>query len=106
MATPQAPAESAQQYQMVSATYQSPNNEPFTWKKETATPPTDKTADLGALREATTKMQEHINAELTTRMEEDKVRESNGTNGASKAKGVVDEAKEEDNYGEEVAEED
>lgn len=38
-------------------------------------------------------------------MEGDKARES-GTNGSSKKNGAVDEAKEEDNYGEEVAEED
>jgi hypothetical protein len=107
MATSEAPAESTQQYQMASATYQSPNNAPFTWGKETATPSSDKAAYFGALREATAKMQDHINAELTARMEEDKVREADSsTNGASKAKGVVDETKEEDNYGEEVVEED
>jgi hypothetical protein len=37
-------------------------------------------------------------------MEEDTAREAEGLNGLAKAKGV-DEAKEEDNYGEEVAEE-
>lgn len=105
MAKPEAPAGSIRQYQIVSATYQSPNNEPFTWREE-VTLPSDKTAYLGALREATAKMQEQINAELTARMEDDKIRESNGTNGTSKTGGVVDEAKEEDNYGEEVAEED
>ena len=45
-------------------------------------------------------MQEQINTELTARMEEDKARE------AGNGKGAVDEAKEEDNYGEEVVEED
>ncbi|TVY31864.1 hypothetical protein LOCC1_G008625, partial [Lachnellula occidentalis] len=44
-------------------------------------------------------MQEEINKELTMRMEEDKAV-------ASRVKGGVDEAKEEDNYGEEVPEED
>src|SRR4051794_15282102 len=106
MATSEAPAESTSQSQILSATYQSPHSAPFVWKKESATPPNDKTVYLKELREATTKMQDHINAELTARMEEDKIREAgNSTNGA-KAKGVVDEAKEEDNYGEEVVEED
>ena len=52
-------------------------------------------------------MQEQINKELTARMEEDKAKEAEGLNGASKAtaKGA-DESKEEDNYGEEVPEED
>jgi hypothetical protein len=52
-------------------------------------------------------MQEQINKELTSRMEEDNVREATGqsaTNGASKMNGSMDESKEEDNYGEEVAE--
>jgi Cu2+-containing amine oxidase len=48
-------------------------------------------------------MQETINKELTSRMEEDKAREAAAT-GITKSK-VVDEAKEEDNYGEEVVEE-
>lgn len=106
MATSEAPVESTQQYQIASATYQSPHSTPFTWKKESATPPSDKTAYLRALRDATAKMQDHINAELTARMEEDKVREASTTNGAAKAKAVVDEAKDEDNYGEELVEED
>ena len=106
MATSEAPGDSAPEYQLVSATYQSPNSESFTLKEVTATPPTDKTAYLGALRKATTKMQKQINAELTARMEGDQIRESGSTNGASKSKGVIDEAQEEDNYGEEVAEED
>lgn len=106
MSTSEAPAGSTQQYQMVSAIYQSPNNAPFTWKNETSTSPSDKTAYLGALREATAQMQEHINAELTARMEEDKAREADSTNGVTKPKRGVDEAKEEDNYGEEDAEED
>jgi hypothetical protein len=45
-------------------------------------------------------MQEQINKELTARMEEDKARDAEGT----KPK-VVDDAKEEDNYGEEIVEE-
>lgn len=49
-------------------------------------------------------MQDVVNAELTARMEEDKVFEAS-KQGAARAKGI-DETKEEDNYGEEVAEED
>lgn len=93
-----------QQYQLTSAAYQSPNSAPFVWKQDTGISPSDKTAYLGKLREATAKMQEHINAELTARMEEDKSREAADANG-SKKKGVVDEAREEDNYGEELVEE-
>jgi hypothetical protein len=106
MATSETPTDSAQQSQLVSATYQSPNSTPFTWRQETATQPSDKTTYIRELRKTTAKMQEHINAELTARMEEDKVREASGADGASKAKSMVDEAKEEDNYGEEVVEED
>lgn len=66
---------------------------------------TDRTAYLAALRKATAEMQEIINKELTSRMEEDKAREA-ASNGISKLNSAkVDEAKEEVNYGEEVAEE-
>jgi len=110
MATSDAPAESTQQYQSLTATYQSPNNAAFTHSQKLPTPPISKTSDrtayLGLLRKATADMQEAINKELTARMEEDKAREFGGTNGATKAQGVVDEAQEENNYGEEVAEED
>jgi hypothetical protein len=80
-------------------TYSSPTNAPFTLTQPLPAP-TDKTAYLAALRKATSQMQEHINKELTSRMEEDKAL----AGGASK--GGVDEANEEDNYGEEVPEED
>lgn len=50
-------------------------------------------------------MQEKINQELTARMEEDKAREAENANGSKVNGGVIDEAKEEDNYGEEVVEE-
>lgn len=108
MATSETPTSSTRKYGIASVTYQSPNSAPFTWKQETETQPADKTAYLAELRKATAKMQEQINTELTTRMEEDKAREASDANGnsASKGKGVVDEAKEEDNYGEEVVEED
>jgi hypothetical protein len=109
MADPKTSEISSQQFQLLSATYQSPANEAFTQAQKIPAPPTSKTTDrtayLAALRKATAEMQEQINKELTTRMEEDKARESR-TNGSSKKNGAVDEAKEEDNYGEEVPEED
>ena len=101
----------APQHQVLSATYASPTNMPFTHAEKIPTPPsdkpTDRTAYLSSLRKATAVMQEQINKELTARMEEDKAKEAEGLNGASKAtaKGA-DESKEEDNYGEEVPEED
>jgi len=98
---------SPKQYQILSATYQSPHNENFTHTTQLSTPPSNKpahrTAYLAELRKATVAMQEQINKELTSRMEDDKAREAGGGMGASK--GVVDEAKEEDHYGEEVVEE-
>ncbi|KAA8574581.1 hypothetical protein EYC84_006025 [Monilinia fructicola] len=92
-------------YQILSATYSSPNNENFEHVHRLSTPTSDKVSDrtayLGALRKATADMQEKINKELTARMEEDKVREA----GSKVNGGVIDEAKEEDNYGEEIVEE-
>lgn len=101
----------APQHQLLSATYSSPSNASFTHMQKIPTPPSDKTTDrtayLSALRKATSSMQEQINKELTARMEEDKAKDAEGVNGASKAKAKgVDESKEEDNYGEEVVEED
>lgn len=100
---------SRQKYQILSATYQSPTNEPFEHVQKLPAPATTKTTDrtayLAALRTATAEMQAAINKELTSRMEEDKAREA-ASNGTSKVNGAkVDEATEEDNYGEEVAEE-
>lgn len=98
----------SQQSQTLSASYRSPNNPSFTHTHHIPTPPTDKVSDrtsyLSSLRKATAKLQEDINKELTSRMEEDKALEAS-TNGSLKTETVVDEAKEEDNYGEEVAEE-
>jgi len=106
MAAPDS-SEASQEFQILTATYQSPTNESFSHTTKLPAPltakTTDRTAYLASLRKATASMQETINKELTSRMEEDKVREA-AVSGASKAK-VVDEAKEEDNYGEEVAEE-
>lgn len=98
--------DSASQTFTLKATYQSPTNEPFSFTQDFPAPAADKVSDkttyLAALRKATVTMQEQINKELTARMEEDKVREG----AANSSKGTVDEAKEEDNYGEEVPEED
>ncbi|RFU25727.1 hypothetical protein B7463_g10602, partial [Scytalidium lignicola] len=103
----------SQNLQILSATYQSPTNAAFTHIKKLPTPPSDstkdKTAYLSALRTATIELQEQINKELTSRMEEDKAREAAGQKAATGAAGkgaVIDEAREEDNYGEEVVEED
>lgn len=100
----EAPAESPASYQTISAIYQAPSHASFTHTQKIPTPPTASPADkakyLGALRKAAAEMQEQINTELTARMEEDRARE------AGNGKGSVDEAKEEDNYGEEVVEED
>ncbi|KUI67856.1 hypothetical protein VM1G_03283 [Cytospora mali] len=94
----------------LTAIYASPSNAPFTVTHELQAPasgtsnPTvpDKTKYLNDLRKATAVMQEQINKELTQRMEEDKVEEA--TKNGKIPKGV-DEAKEEDYYGEEAPEE-
>lgn len=93
------------------ATYTSPTNEPFVITHELPAPPSgttnptvpDKTEYLSSLREATAIMQDQINKELTQRMDEDKAREASTKNGGTTTK-VVDDAKEEENYGEEAAE--
>jgi hypothetical protein len=99
------PQKTEQKFQTLSATYKSPINEPFVHSHKIPAPLSSKTTDrttyLAALRKATAELQESINTDLTARMEEDKAREAT-TNGAKKG---VDEAKEEDNYGEEVVEE-
>lgn len=95
----------------LTASYTSPSNAPFTVTHELQAPPSgttnptvpDKTKYLQDLRKATVAMQDQINKELTQRMEQDKVQEEAGKNGKT-SKGV-DEAKEEDYYGEEVVEE-
>lgn len=51
-------------------------------------------------------MQEKINKDLTLRMEEDNLKARETATGQKSGKEVVDEKKEEDNYGEEVVEED
>lgn len=95
--------------QILSATYSSPSNEKFVHIRQLSTITSDKVSDktayLGALRKATLDMQGKINQELTARMEEDKAREAGNANESKVNGGVIDEAKEEDNYGEEVVEE-
>lgn len=100
-----------QQTMSLKADYASPTNAPFTVTHQLLAPPSgmtkptvpDKTRYLADLRKATTSLQDQINKELTQRMEEDKAAEvtKNG-----KASSRVDDAKEEENYGEEVQEED
>lgn len=84
--------------------YSSPASQPFSFTKSLDGPATDRvearTEYLKALRSATLAAQDEINKELTARMEEDKARDAQGSQGAA------DDAKEEENYGEEVQEED
>ncbi|KAL3425516.1 gon7 family protein [Phlyctema vagabunda] len=98
---------SISQNRLLVATYSSPDSAPFTVSQEVPAPASqdtsEKTRYLAVLRKASAQMQELINEALTVRMEEDKAREAEGK--GVKVKGI-DEAKEEDNYGEEVVEED
>ena len=59
----------------------------------------DKTQYLSALRSAVVNMQKDVNVFLTAKMEEDKEQMTTG-------EAKVDDSKEEENYGEEVAEDD
>ena len=89
----------------LTGTYSSPTNAPFTTTHELQAPPSgtvnpivpDKTKYLSDLRKAVATMQDQVNKELTSRMEQDKAREA-GKNG----KPLADDAKEEENYGEEA----
>ena len=105
MAEPQAAAAGAP---AVEASYTSAANEAFAVSlpvpRQASDSVADRTAYLKALREATVSLQGRINKELTARMEEDKAKEL--ARDPAAAKKSVDEAKEEENYGEEVAEED
>lgn len=86
----------------LSATYTSPTNAPFSVTKSLTVPVSDdinsRTTYLANLRKAVAEVQNEVNRELTARMEEDKARDAS-------AKAGVDDAKEEENYGEEVVEE-
>lgn len=86
----------------LTATYNSPTSEPFTITHTLPAPASasvsDKSQYLSSLRQAVSATQDQINKELTSRMEEENSRSANGAK-------AVDEAKEEENYGEEVVQE-
>ncbi|ATY62824.1 Gon7 [Cordyceps militaris] len=82
----------------LTATYASPTNDAFALSSPLPLSDDDKTAYLGALRAAVGEAQATINKELTARMEEDKARD------AGAAAAAADDAKEEENYGEDVQE--
>ncbi|KAL2265356.1 hypothetical protein VTJ83DRAFT_6456 [Remersonia thermophila] len=99
----------------LSATYASATNDPFAFSTPISISPAAtgatalerKTAFLSTLRKSVSALQADINRELTARMEEDKAREAaqaGGGKGAGKG-AVVDDEKEEENYGEEVVDE-
>jgi len=96
---------SASEPTTLTATYLSPTNDSFTHTHPLQTPPStsaeDRVAYLSSLKTAVAKLQERVNKELTERMEDDKGKDS----GSAGGKGVVDEKKEEENYGEEIVEE-
>lgn len=97
-------------FQLLTASYNSPSNTPFISIHKLPTPatstPTDRVAYLSKLRAATAELQKTINEELTQRMEEDKSRAAESTAEAGRKNDLVDEGKEEENYGEEVVEDD
>ncbi len=93
----------------LAATYNSSTNVPFKHEVQLPELGTDnvekRVAYLSVLRQETAKLQDRINAELTQRMEEDKLQaEKDAAPGANKRK--VDDVAEEENYGEEVVEDD
>ena len=87
-----------------SMVYRSPTNAPF--EQHVTVDTADKTAHLQELRKTNKELQARINESLTVRMEEDRIREGKdvGTVAARRKKAGIDEAMEEDNYGEEVPE--
>ncbi|KAM0335203.1 hypothetical protein ACHAQA_000245 [Verticillium albo-atrum] len=103
-----APATGAQQLSL-SAQYSHPTDTLFTAKASTAAPSSTSTAEksayLARLRDLVTTVQADVNTHLTQKMEEDKQRAAaEGT--APRGKNAADDAKEEENYGEELPEED
>ncbi|KAK3297752.1 Gon7 family-domain-containing protein [Chaetomium fimeti] len=97
----------AQQQPTLSAAYSSTTNAPFTISLPLTAAADSTTVELKAkylseLRQSVISTQGQINRELTARMDEDKRREAVAAtaNGAK----VVDDEKEEENYGEEVQE--
>ncbi|KAK4251629.1 Gon7 family-domain-containing protein [Corynascus novoguineensis] len=98
----------ASQPPTLSATYTSTTNEGFDVRLQLkaladSTTVETKAKYLSELRQSVTSLQDRINRELTARMEEDKAREV--SNAAVNGIKVVDDEKEEENYGEEVQEE-
>jgi hypothetical protein len=93
----------------LSASYSSPTSAPFTITKSVAGPKSSDVAEksryLAELRSAAAAVQEQVNKELTQRMEEDKAREA-ASAGEDKRRNPADEAKDEENYGEEVGDAD
>lgn len=100
----------------VSASYKGPSDDTFVVNREIRLPASssqapgdgtmslaDKTNFLKDLRTSVAAVQDQVNKELTQRMEADKAREA-GT--AAAASTTVNEAEEEQNYGEEVVDED
>ncbi|KAM3452073.1 hypothetical protein MY3296_004810 [Beauveria thailandica] len=90
----------------LTASYTSPTNEAFAittpLPSSSSSSSSDKTSHLGALRVAVADAQDTINKELTARMEEDKARDVSAAGAVAAA--AIDDAKEEENYGEEVQE--
>ncbi|KFA61774.1 hypothetical protein S40285_04187 [Stachybotrys chlorohalonatus IBT 40285] len=93
----------------LSVAYTSSSSTPFHISHAVAAPPTssvpDKVQYLAGLRAAVAATQDAVNKELTARMEEDKARDAASNRAAAKTMDV-DEALEEQNYGEEVQSED
>lgn len=93
----------------LSATYQSPTNPPFTFSQPLSVPSSEtvdsRTKYLKDLGQAVARMQDEVNKELTARMDADKARDAAATTNGRAGRADVDEAKEEENYGEEVMEE-
>lgn len=107
MGSPTTTTTTTNQTMPLTAEYTSTANAPFTITHTLQAPPSgtanptvpDKTKYLSDLRRAAATMQEQINKELTQRMDEDKAKVA-----AESGKPAIDEAKEEENYGEEVQE--
>lgn len=91
---------------MLHATYSSPSNASFEHSANlppvTSKSTSERVNYLSALQRETAALQDRVNTELTQRMEEDKAHEASD----SSKKGSVNEAAEEENYGEEVPEDD
>ncbi|KAL2174328.1 EKC/KEOPS complex, subunit Gon7 [Thermothelomyces heterothallicus CBS 202.75] len=98
----------AHQQPTLSVTYTSTTNEDFDVRLPVTAPADSTTVEskakyLSELRQSVTSLQDRINKELTARMEEDKAREASSAVGNGTK--VVDDEKEEENYGEEAQEE-